>query len=72
MHSCHCKAKGEREKGKLKDMPVGVYVWKKISMTPCHHVKESELNGDLRVMSEPGEALLRHLQFPLPVQRCGK
>ena len=32
------------------------------------HVKESELKGDLRAMSEAGEALLRQLQFPLPVQ----
>ena len=72
MHSCHCKAKGEREKGKLKDMPVDVYVWKNISMTPCHHVKESELNGDLRAISEAGEALLRQLQFRLHMQKYGK
>ena len=32
------------------------------------HVKESERKGDLRAMSEFGEALLRQLQFPLPVQ----
>ena len=62
------KAKAGREKGKLKDMPVGVYVWKRYLWPHAMHVKESERKGDLRAMSEFGEALLRQLQFPLPVQ----
>ena len=54
-------------------MPVGVYVWKKDICDPyAMHVKEGGLKGDLRAMSGAGEALLRQLQFLLPVQKFGK